>query len=188
MYLFYYYFTTMKKGFLIFTFASVFLPFFSFANLKHTSQVEKEKGIDDTTMYTMIYTRDVDTALKQDCDASSLQKGKERFAKIQHILDKKYQRKKDARVLDYSWDLYAKLADAHKQKLPSLDDKQSCSMKYILYHTQQYLREKHLDILKKTKIIKDFDGLDVAEIYGWKTKRDLLDMKLKQLAFYKEKL
>lgn len=179
----------MRKSIFIFILClSVFLPFFSFAVLKNVAQIEKTKGIAETTMYTMIYIRDINTALQQDCDVPSLDTGKAWFEKIKYILEKKYQGKSNAWILEHSWNLYTTLEKAHQEKVDMLPDDQYCAMKYILYHTEQYLREKHLDILKQTNIIKDFDGFDSTEIYGWATKHDLLDMKLKTLVPYIKEL
>ena len=150
--------------------------------------MEKEHGVADTTMYTMIYMRELDEAFLQNCNASSLDAGKQRFQKVKHTLDTMYKNKNNAQILSHSWNLYTRLQESHEKKVNTLSDDLYCSVKYVLYHTQQYLREKHLDILKRTDIIKDFDGFNTSKLYGRPTKRTLLDMKLKTLAPYVKKL
>lgn len=165
-----------------------FLPLLSFAGMPAIEAVEQEHGVADTTMYTMIYMRELDNAFEKTCDAASLNTGKERFTLIEKKLDKKYRWLSQAEVLDHSWLLYERLQDMHDKKANILDDEQYCTVKYIMYHTQQYLREKHLAILKDTEIVNDFGTLDNSNLYGWTTKRDFLDMKLKMLVPYKKKL
>ena len=170
-------------------FVVVLLPSFSGASVhSDLRSLENQHDLDDADMYTMIYTRDVGELLEDACAASDITEAGTRVSVIQSLLGSRYDTMSDAQILLHSRDLYERLREKHLSKADILDSVEYCKVKYIMYHIQQYLRDKHLGILEDSDIMKDFDGFGVREIHGRSIKRDMLETMIQELHTYKSLL
>ena len=136
-------------------------------------------------MYTMVYIRQIAWTLWQTCTASSLREAAEWLDIYEQRLSDIYANMNDAEILDHSWELYERLREMHAKQIDRLGEDAYCVIKWVVYHMQHALREKHLDIFDYTQIINDFDWFDTSTIHGRATKRDYLDMMIERYEPYK---
>jgi len=104
----------------------------------------------------MIYNADMIETLDGACDQSTISLAKKYASEIVVSLDQETIRLDDAEELEWSYNWYNKLQD-EQVKSYIYDERVFCSVKYILYEVQDYLRESHIDLLEDNGLFGDFD-------------------------------
>jgi len=143
----------------------------SAADLKTSVEgFERASWIENTDMYTNIYTVDMLNGLKSICGDADYAKGEQFIAAGKQILQRRYATSSDAEILLHSEKLYETLQKIQFKKVPQFEWSKYCRVKVFVYGLMQYLRESHIEVMKHTWIINDFDGYEGTAINWFDTK------------------
>ena len=126
----------------------------------------------ESNLYTYIQERALTKGLQTICPSSPLQEADGLADRIELLLEKLYTLKTEGGQLFLSLQLRDRLHRIHS-RMGSDDIDRFCMRKQVLYRLQGRLRERHVDILNRTGIIKDFTE-DNPPLIGYETKRELL--------------
>ncbi|USN55562.1 MAG: hypothetical protein H6765_03025 [Candidatus Peribacteria bacterium] len=148
--------------------------------------MEKTYDALSSPMYTMIYNDELLRALESVCDEKAISRASTYAQAISAAFNEQKMRLNDAEELDLTFQWYNTLVARQNQAL-IYDDATFCSLKYVLYYLQDYLREWHMDVLDRNGLFKDFDAFS-SSLYGPELKQDLMEMLLKRTKQYPDLL
>jgi hypothetical protein len=134
---------------------------------------EQQLWIAQTDMYTFIQWSDILATIEEQCAFESIDHAMEYERYIEDKLTDYYNGRSHADILAHSRDIYEHIGRAQDQ-IRNYSPNTYCALKHIFYKTQGFLRDKHMNVLEDTGIIKDFEWFSDL-IYGYQTKLEYLD-------------
>ncbi len=162
---------------------------FAQSSVKNSIQaIEQRSGVSDTDLYTNIHSYDILKTLEGWCEARPVAKWKAFLQAWWAIMDNKYSTLDSAAILEDTWSLYGLLKSINENKLPAYNWNDYCKLKYAIVWLQQYMRDKHLEVMEKTWVISDFDGINFNNIQGYAVKLQALKNHNKKYGSYKAKI
>jgi len=150
--------------------------------------LEQATTLDQDDMYLINYYQDLLWWIAAACPSSDIESAKVYVWQIQKSLEKQYAPLSQWQILNETITLHDHLLSL-QPRLAQIWWQHFCTLKYILYAMQDWLRDKHVALMETTGIIRDFDGFVLGWPVHWAdVKLELMDTYIDELADYETRL
>jgi hypothetical protein len=134
-------------------------------------------SIHATAMYEQVLIPDLVKDAKKVCATQEYSEWEKKFAAMKIKFQRNYKKLADYKKLEHT----RKQFEQHQKNTGSL---KTCSELVASAMFMDYVRDLHIALLESSNIIKDFEAIDIKELYGAKVKLWLIQEAAKKLEKY----